>query len=64
MGEKELVTREIEDIPESYLSEILDFIRFLKKKSVEERMEVTLASETSLRKDWLRAEEDEAWDHL
>ena len=29
-----------------------------------ENMEVTLLSETSLRKDWLSPEEDEAWQDL
>jgi len=46
----------------SYLIEILDFIRFLKNKVWEEKMEMelALASEVSLKKDWLKPEEDEA----
>ena len=37
------------------------------KKSIRklgEGMETAIASETSLRKDWLKAEEDEAWQDL
>ena len=64
MEVKELILKEIEKIPEQYLSEILDFIRFLETKVMEERMETAIASETSLKKDWLRPEEDEAWQDL
>jgi hypothetical protein len=64
MEEKELIVKEIENLPESYLIEILDFIRFLKNKVWEEKMELALASEVSLKKDWLKPEEDEAWKDL
>jgi len=61
---KELIINEIERIPEEYLSEILDFIRFLEVKVLTEGIETAIASETSLKKDWLRVEEDEAWQDL
>jgi hypothetical protein len=64
MEVKELILKEIEKIPERYLTEILDFIRFLETKALEERMETIILSETSLKKDWLRPEEDEAWQDL
>ena len=64
MVEKELIAKEIENIPEPYLIEILDFIRFLKTKASEQKMELALASEVSLKKDWLKPEEDEAWKDL
>jgi len=64
MEEKELIAKEIENIPEPYLTEILDFIRFLKTKALEQKMELPLASEVSLQKDWLKPEEDEAWKDL
>lgn len=64
MEEKKLIVKEIENIPEPYLIEILDFIRFLKTKALEQRMELALASEVSLKKDWLKPEEDEAWKDL
>lgn len=60
MVTKESILNEIEKIPEPLLKEVLDFIRFLKTKSVE-GVETAIASESSLRKDWLRPEEDEAW---
>jgi len=34
---KELIFKEIENVPESYLIEILDFIRFLETKAVEQK---------------------------
>jgi hypothetical protein len=64
MEEKELIAKEIENIPEPYLIELLDFIRFLKTKALEQKMELALASETSLKKDWLKSEEDDAWKDL
>ena len=64
MRTKELVLNEIEKIPEPFLEELLDFIRFLETKILEQKMETTIASESSLKKDWLRLEEDEAWKDL
>ena len=64
MEVKELILKEIERVPEQYLAEILDFIRFLEEKALKEGMGTAIASETSLKKDWLRHEEDEAWQNL
>jgi hypothetical protein len=64
MEVKELILKEIERVPEHYLAEILDFIRFLETKALEEGMGTAIASETSLKKDWLRPEEDETWQDL
>ncbi|MDY6820386.1 MAG: DUF2281 domain-containing protein [Deferribacterota bacterium] len=61
---KELILKEIENIPEKYLAEVLDFIRFLETKALEEGNRTAIASETSLKKDWLRHKEDEAWQDL
>lgn len=64
MSKKELLASEIEQVPESFLDEILDFVRFLKTKIVKERLDTAIASESSLNKDWLKPEEDEAWQNL
>ena len=64
MNKKELILNEIEKVPEPLLEEILDFVRFLKTKVVGERMETAVSSESSLKKDWLKPEEDEAWRDL
>jgi hypothetical protein len=64
MEVKELIVQKIESVPEPYLMEILDFVRFLETKALEQGMGTALASETSLRKDWMRPEEDEAWRDL
>ena len=64
MEVKELIAKEIENVPEPYLIEILDFIRFLETKALEQKMELAIASESSLEKDWLRSEEDDAWKDL
>ena len=61
---KDLILREIDKLPEAYLYELLDFIRFLESKVNEEKMETVFLSESSLKKDWLKEEEDEAWRDL
>ncbi len=64
MAEKEAVVREIDDLPAPLLQEVLDFVRFLKSKAAQGRLETALLSETVLGRDWLRPEEDEAWRDL
>ena len=64
MNKKELIAKEIEQVPEPLLEEVLDFVRFLKGKCMQEKLETSLLSESSLKKDWLRPEEDEAWRDL
>ena len=64
MNKKQLIAKEIEHVPEPLLEEVLDFVRFLKSKRAEEKLGTTLLSESALKKDWLRPEEDQAWDDL
>ena len=61
---KELIIQELDQAPEGLLAEVLDFLKFLKAKSRQEILEVSLLSESSLQKDWLRPEENEAWQDL
>ncbi len=64
MNKKQLIAKEIEQVPEPLLKEVLDFVRFLKGKRMREKLETSLLSESSLKKDWLKPEEDEAWRDL
>jgi len=64
VSKKEILIQEIEQVPESYLDEVLDFVQFLKSKIIKEKLDTVIASESSLRKDWLLPEEDEAWQSL
>lgn len=50
----------MEQVSEALLEEVLDFLRFLKAKEMQERLETPILSESSLKKDWLLLEEDEA----
>jgi hypothetical protein len=63
MSNKELLKREIEKIPDHKIQEVLDFVQFLLEKE-KEQLNISLVSEPSLRKDWEKPEEDEAWKHL
>ena len=64
MSKKELLIDEINQVPDSFLDEVLDFVHFLKTKIIKERLDTAIASESSLKKDWLKIEEDEAWKDL
>jgi hypothetical protein len=64
MSTKEMLISEIEEIPEPFLAEVLDFVLFLKAKIAREKLDMAMMSESSLSKDWLRPEEDTAWQDL
>jgi hypothetical protein len=64
MLSKEALHKEIDALPEEFTEEIYDFVNFLKRKHIKESMETALLTESSLRKDWLSAEEDEVWQDL
>ncbi len=64
MTKKELLLEEIERIPGPLLEEVLDFVRFIEKKVKRRNFETAIASESSLKRDWLRPEEDKAWRNL
>jgi hypothetical protein len=51
MNKKKLLINEIEKVPEPFLDEVLDFIKFLKTKVIKERMNIAIASESSLKKE-------------
>jgi hypothetical protein len=58
--------KEIDSLPPKVLKEVADFISYVKYKyNINDKSikidEITLASEKSLAKDWLKPEEDEAW---
>ncbi|MDF5740151.1 MULTISPECIES: DUF2281 domain-containing protein [unclassified Nostoc] len=62
---KEQITQELDKLPEPLLQEILDFIQFLQAKYQKDKtLEINIMSESSLQKDWLRPEEDAAWQDL
>lgn len=60
MSARDDVLRELEDLPEPALKEVLAFLRARRR-----RVPATaLLSEPALAEDWLRPEEDEAWADL
>jgi len=62
---KEQITQELENLPEPMLQEILDFVQFLQTKHQQRNiLEITMMSESSLQKDWLKPEEEAAWQDL
>ena len=66
MTNKQVLIREIETLPPHIIDEVYDYVNFLKewKMKTKKVSDITLASEKSLAKDWLRQEEDSAWGNL
>ena len=64
MTDRAVLIHEINTVPEPLLDEVMDFVQFVKAKAIREGLYTAVASETSLKKDWLCAEEDEAWGDL
>jgi len=64
MDTREVVLNEIEDLPDTLIEELLDYVQFLKMKLSREKLDVLILSESVLAKDWLKAEEEEAWRNL
>ena len=63
-AKKELVLKEIEDLPDALIDELLNYVQFLKMKLGQEKLEKLMLSESALKKDWLKSEEEEAWQDL
>lgn len=63
MKTKQEIIQEIQSIPEPLLSEILDFVQFLKQKHITNKS-IDLKETNNLEKDWLKPEENEAWQYL
>ena len=64
MTKKELLIKEVKKLPNETLDEVLDFIRFQQMNRLGEKSATYSASESSLKKDWLKPEEDKAWRDL
>ena len=63
MKAEELIAKELKGASDSLLNEVLALIK-LRKGQPHTAIETTMMSESSLAKDWLLPEEDEAWQHL
>lgn len=55
---------QISSLPDNLKKEVSDFIKSLMKRSKEDAILTHFASQSSLSKDWLTLEEDEAWKNL
>ena len=64
MTNRAVLLREIENLPANFLSEVVDFIAWIKYRKLSQVPETMLLSESSLSKEWDTPEEDEAWANL
>lgn len=68
MISREMLAKKIEELPFELLEEVANYINYIEfKKTKKEQFNIqniTLASEKTLSKDWLKPEEDKAWKSL
>ena len=64
MSGKDSIMREIELLPESDVEKVLEFVCFLKTVNAHGNSSDAILSESSLKKDWLKPEEEIAWQNL
>ena len=64
MSIREQIFQETENTPDRILIEVLDYLQYLKVKHQQGMMETALLSEAILAEDWLKAEEEAAWQDL
>ena len=62
MTQRQKLINEIKKAPDNIFKEVYDFYQFLKNKS--SNNDILTASESSLKKDWLKEDEDKAWQDL
>ena len=61
----EQIEERLRQLPPEKLAVVFDFVSYLTDRDARSDLtDVLLAAESSLRKDWERPEEDEAWGHL
>jgi len=64
MSTRELIDKELSDLPEPLQREVYDFVRFLRRKSDEEPFNGLELSQSALASEWDTPEEDAAWASL
>lgn len=61
---KEHLIQILEDMPDSLLKKVLEFVHYLQWKHRLEAREPALLSQSTLAQDWLSEKEDSAWQDL
>lgn len=64
MSTRELIDRQVAQMPEALQREVYDFASFLLRREKEDSFNGLLLSESALRRDWDTPEEDAAWANL
>ncbi len=61
---KQLIIQELEQASDPVLDQVWAFLKFLKSMQAQDYLEPAMLSESALQKDWLRSEEESAWQDL
>ena len=61
---KDKLIEELRTLPDALVAELLEHARALRQGNGKGARETALTAEPSLARDWLRPEEDEAWNDL
>ncbi|MDZ7718981.1 MAG: hypothetical protein U5K72_09210 [Balneolaceae bacterium] len=64
MSNRNLLIKEIKELPDDKLHEVIDFVQFLKSESGKETWEIMKISEFSLAKEWNNPIDNKVWSNL
>lgn len=64
MTVRDKIIREVDDLPEEMLPDVLKLLREVRVRVGIARSPCAILAESALAKDWLTPEEDEAWAYL
>jgi hypothetical protein len=64
MTTKDTIIHAVEELPPEYLDELAAFMQKMKHRAAHQNVPSAIASENVLAQDWLRPEEDAAWQNL
>jgi DUF1009 family protein len=64
MNIQEKILQETENTPDHILAKVLDYLQYLKVKHQQRIMKNAVLSEAILSEDWLKPEEEAAWQDL
>lgn len=64
ISKKQILLSSLDNLPDNLLEEVFDFVSYMKFKSVNNFPETLQATQNILANDWLKPEEEKAWQDL
>ncbi len=64
MNKKQILVSSLNDLPDNLVDEVIDFVNYIQFKSINTQKETMLITQNILANDWLKPEEEKAWQNL